>query len=1255
HELPQGRLKDALYAYRLRNVLPDPRRVVVNKDKMPVKKVLRRYVSNIISFANSHIRNSHRDRSDEFYAGEVTPDLEESMRNVWQPLIGPDHEILVLHIRRPKNEASLGISLQGISEVREPDFAPTSETAAVNGGLPNGASGNANPLKPRESRHFVHSVQPDGPIGRLNIVRPGDELLQVNGRRLRGTSHTGTVRCLRNLPSHIELILARPKFNLPIDQNPVEPFVSIDAQSPPLEVHASEVGSVDTAMSAEHYDALSVQNQARIQRTSSLSPNSAQKRVSDWVRRSQADLEPDPNLSADWDAASTALQPNGLDPRPPYPNASSTMRQDRSSFGDTLDGSSTLPPRRAASLQLSRTGNVRSSTTAAGVFDGVTSGASTLARRGPPVDPRYGSKRPVWSKVPLLFQLTKTTKGFGFSLSEYEELTVSDSEANFKRRSLTLGFRGSTNEKSFRVKRSATMPIGPRFTRNRTKKRPGILLVDSVVPGSVAYEDGRISVGDRLLFINDRNLTRASLKEAAAALRAAPNGPCLLGIAKMHLEPNITEPVWDAHTGYTPPALYESLNTISRTLDRPLHVSTGLDTMDPPQSHVRSHQLVSTETVPGSRLRTTTCLSLPNSPKPSVCETDGIASPLRAVHSCPTFTIILSVSGTEAVTASCLQTDHVRETTVPDARPRSPTPNRVLAAVSEPRTEEIQMDRLCLDDFAAALVAEIIQFALSQLHWTEPDNTTESPLPSPPPQPAFSSESSVMDLKWTQSYSSSPSVDVLSSVYAQTGAQSPCDVSHIPEPDFNALSEQIVHEVIQQSLSKLIRENEYSRVSETFGEVDIQSQPSSVITEPGFDKHTGEDDTHSVPCVSNQTTHSFADEVAVFSSTLDVCSAHCFSEDEGDRPSTREPNGEAGEDEQEEEEEEDHSPGVDLSTTSTVSLSSYLRLQNMSTDDSTSGSSARPASPRSVHLFWSRPPSSRCELSDLAMGSARPGTDAHRLDLSHSVRPHPYRSHRRRHRERRPRMKRVSRSLPMEYSFSSSSSGDRLATLDQLMDNDNTENAVKDPYSTGDWQYQTLNFHALPITDPQVYLHDHALDVLPVDRLEEKSVEVRLDSAPLGIKLDALAAGGQDGCRVIQILEGGAIFQASALGLNDYVTEINGHDMRGLTNLEAFNVLRDASANCATVSIRFIPASAVQMHRLFNLHRLEQSGLPPLVPPMSAADGPSIANHLDIPNKSWMKVGRVIVRREPQERAWGLELSGESFGCRLPHLSRLSA
>ncbi|VDP75160.1 unnamed protein product [Echinostoma caproni] len=526
-------------------------------------------------------------------AGEVTAELEESMRNVWQPLIGPDHEIIVLHIRRPKNEGTLGISLQGVSEVREPAFAPASGTADKDGNIPNGTT-YTEPLKPMESRHFVHSVLPDGPIGKLNIVRPGDELLQVNGRRLRGTSHTSTVRCLRNLPNHIELILARAKSNLLCDQNPLEQIVPIDAQGPPLEISASEVGSVDTAMSTEHYETIPTRGRVPPQRTASLSPNSAHKRVSDWVRRSQADLEPDSSLSVDWDANAA---PHSISRRPPYPNASSTMRPDRSGLGDTLDGRKTLPPRRAASLQLDRS---NPASRPVGGFDVSASRNSTLARRVPPVDPRYGSKRPVWSRVPLLFQLTKTSKGFGFSLSEYElshymklimlhilftilkELTVSDSEANNKRRSLTLGFRGSTMQRT-RVKRSSTMPIGPRLPRPRAKKRPGLLLVDSVVPGGVAYEDGRISVGDRLLFVNDRNLTRASLKEAAAALRAAPNGPCLLGISKMHLEPNMMESAWDTHTGYTPPALYESLNAMSHTLDRPLHVSTGLETTDPMQ------------------------------------------------------------------------------------------------------------------------------------------------------------------------------------------------------------------------------------------------------------------------------------------------------------------------------------------------------------------------------------------------------------------------------------------------------------------------------------------------------------------------------------------------------------------------------------------------------------------------------------------------------------------------------------------------
>ncbi|KAL3319880.1 hypothetical protein Ciccas_001432 [Cichlidogyrus casuarinus] len=47
------------------------------------------------------------------------------------------------------------------------------------------------------------------------------------------------------------------------------------------------------------------------------------------------------------------------------------------------------------------------------------------------------------------------------------------------------------------------------------------------------HRDGRIGVGDRLLFVNDRKLTKASLIEGTNALRSAPKGLVTIGVAKM--------------------------------------------------------------------------------------------------------------------------------------------------------------------------------------------------------------------------------------------------------------------------------------------------------------------------------------------------------------------------------------------------------------------------------------------------------------------------------------------------------------------------------------------------------------------------------------------------------------------------------------------------------------------------------------------------------------------------------------------------
>uniref|UniRef100_A0A0M3IBM1 PDZ domain-containing protein n=1 Tax=Ascaris lumbricoides TaxID=6252 RepID=A0A0M3IBM1_ASCLU len=59
-----------------------------------------------------------------------------------------------------------------------------------------------------------------------------------------------------------------------------------------------------------------------------------------------------------------------------------------------------------------------------------------------------------------------------------------------------------------------------------------VIVVRSLVPGGVAQADGRIVPGDRLMFVNDEDLSNSTLDRAVAVLKAAPQGIVRLGIAK---------------------------------------------------------------------------------------------------------------------------------------------------------------------------------------------------------------------------------------------------------------------------------------------------------------------------------------------------------------------------------------------------------------------------------------------------------------------------------------------------------------------------------------------------------------------------------------------------------------------------------------------------------------------------------------------------------------------------------------------------
>lgn len=59
-----------------------------------------------------------------------------------------------------------------------------------------------------------------------------------------------------------------------------------------------------------------------------------------------------------------------------------------------------------------------------------------------------------------------------------------------------------------------------------------VIVIRSLVPGGIAQQDGRLLPGDRLLFVNDQNLENATLDQAVQALKGAPKGVVIVGVAK---------------------------------------------------------------------------------------------------------------------------------------------------------------------------------------------------------------------------------------------------------------------------------------------------------------------------------------------------------------------------------------------------------------------------------------------------------------------------------------------------------------------------------------------------------------------------------------------------------------------------------------------------------------------------------------------------------------------------------------------------
>lgn len=59
-----------------------------------------------------------------------------------------------------------------------------------------------------------------------------------------------------------------------------------------------------------------------------------------------------------------------------------------------------------------------------------------------------------------------------------------------------------------------------------------MIVVRSLVPGGVAYTDGRLIPGDRLLAVNGINIEHATLNVAVQVLKWVPKGTVTITVAK---------------------------------------------------------------------------------------------------------------------------------------------------------------------------------------------------------------------------------------------------------------------------------------------------------------------------------------------------------------------------------------------------------------------------------------------------------------------------------------------------------------------------------------------------------------------------------------------------------------------------------------------------------------------------------------------------------------------------------------------------
>ncbi|XP_027708595.1 inaD-like protein isoform X2 [Vombatus ursinus] len=123
----------------------------------------------------------------------VPGSLENELKSKWENLLGPDYEVMVVTL-----------DTQIVDDAELQKFSKLLPIHTLRLGVE---------LDSFNGHHYISSIMPDGPVAPLNLLKPEDELLEVNGVQLSGKSRREAVSFLKEVPPPFTLVCCRRLFD----------------------------------------------------------------------------------------------------------------------------------------------------------------------------------------------------------------------------------------------------------------------------------------------------------------------------------------------------------------------------------------------------------------------------------------------------------------------------------------------------------------------------------------------------------------------------------------------------------------------------------------------------------------------------------------------------------------------------------------------------------------------------------------------------------------------------------------------------------------------------------------------------------------------------------------------------------------------------------------------------------------------------------------------------------------------------------